>query len=63
MSRQTISLKSRVRYEGLAQIIDRRNDLEKLPNPFWYTVGHVLRRNFRKAIRGRRGLNPTPKGR
>jgi hypothetical protein len=47
----------------LAQIIDRRNDLEKLPNPFWYTVGHVLRRNFRKAIRGRRGLNPTPKGR
>ena len=49
MSRQTISLKSRVRYEGLAQIFDRRADLEELPNPIWYTVGHVLRKKFRKA--------------
>jgi hypothetical protein len=62
MSRQTISLKSRVRYEGLAHITDRRADLEVLPNPIWYTVGHVLRRNFRKVLRGRRGANTTPKG-
>jgi hypothetical protein len=62
MSRQTISLKSRVRYEGLGQIFDRRADLEKLPNPIWYTVVPVLRRNFSKILKGRRGANPTPKG-
>lgn len=63
MSRRTISLKSRVRYEGRAQTFDRRTDLEELPNPVWYTVGQVFRRNFHTIIRGRRGANPTPKGR
>ena len=54
MSRQSISLKSRVRYEGLARMIDRRPtkgaDLEKLPNPIWYTIGQVLRSKFRKPV-------------
>jgi hypothetical protein len=53
MSRRTISLKSRVRYEGRAQTFDRRAtvgaDLEKLPSPLWRTVGHILRSKFRKA--------------
>jgi hypothetical protein len=53
MRRQTISLKSRVRYEGLAHTIDRRPnkgaDLEELPNPIWRTVGLVLRSKFKKA--------------
>jgi hypothetical protein len=66
MSRRNISLKSRVRYEGRAQIFDRRPtqgaDLEKMPNPIWYTVGQVLRKNFRKIVRGRKGGNPTPNG-
>ncbi len=52
MSRCVISLKSRVRYEGRAQIFDRRPtigaDLEKLPNPVWHTVGLALRGKFRK---------------
>ena len=56
MRRQTISLKSRVRYEGLAQMIDRRPtkgaDLEELPNPIWRTVGLVLRSKFRKSAQG-----------
>jgi hypothetical protein len=62
MSRRTISLKSRVRYEGRAQIFDRRSDLEQLPDRIWYTVGQVLRRNFRKMVRGRKGGNTPPKG-
>jgi hypothetical protein len=53
MRRLTISLKSRVRYEGLAQMIDRRPnkgaDLEELPNPIWRTVGLVLRSKFKKS--------------
>jgi hypothetical protein len=52
MSRQTISLKSRVRYEGRATTIDRRAtkgaDLEKLPDPLWYTISQTLRSKFRK---------------
>jgi hypothetical protein len=48
MSRQTISLKSRVRYEGRVRTFDRRGDLEKLPNPLWRTVSQVLHANFRK---------------
>jgi hypothetical protein len=60
MSRQTISLKSRVRYEGLGMIIDRRSDLEVLPNPIWYTVGHVLRRNYRNVLRSRSKTKPKP---
>jgi hypothetical protein len=54
MSRQSISLKSRVRYEGRVRTFDRRAtkgaDLEKLPDPLWYTVGQVLRSKFRKPI-------------
>jgi hypothetical protein len=54
MSRQTISLKSRVRYEGRVRTFDRRPnkgaDLEKIPNPIWFTVGQVLRSKFRKPI-------------
>ncbi|MCE0498884.1 MAG: hypothetical protein LV481_13160 [Methylacidiphilales bacterium] len=47
-----ISLKSRVRYEGRAQVFDRRAkvgaDLEKLPNPVWRMVGFPLRGKLRK---------------
>ena len=54
MSRHTISLKTRVRYEGRAQIIDRRAtkgaDLEKLPNPLWYMIGQSLRSKFLKPV-------------
>ena len=54
MSRHTISLRSRVRYEGRVQVIDRRAtkgaDLEKLPNPVWHTVGQVLRNKFGKPL-------------
>jgi len=53
MSRQTLSLKFRVRYEGRAQTFDRRPtigaDLEKLPDPVWRTVGLVLRSKFRDS--------------
>ena len=56
MSRRSISLKSRVRYDGRVKTFDRRPqqgaDLERLPNPIWYTVGQVLRSNFRKPILG-----------
>ena len=59
MSRQTVSLKSRVRYEGRVRTFDRRAtkgaDLEKLPNPLWHTVSQVLRSKFRKPI-----LAPDP---
>jgi hypothetical protein len=41
-------------------IIDRRSDLEVLPNPIWYTVGHVLRRNYRKVFRAQGGTHPKP---
>ncbi len=55
MSRLTIPLKSRVRYEGRAQIFDRRAkvgaDLEKLPDHVWRTVGQVLRSQFRERRR------------
>ena len=57
MSRHTISLRSRVRYEGRVQIFDRRAtkgaDLEKLPNPVWYIVGQVLRYKFGKPLLGK----------
>jgi hypothetical protein len=56
MSRQTISLKCRVRYEGRAQTIDRRADLEKLPDPVWHTMSQVLPRNFRKITRANTAL-------
>ncbi|MCE0482635.1 MAG: hypothetical protein LV479_00170 [Methylacidiphilales bacterium] len=54
MSRTIISLKARIRYEGKAQIIDRRPtkgaDLEKLPDPVWRTVGLVLRTKVRELL-------------
>jgi hypothetical protein len=49
MRSRTISLKSRVRYEGRAQIIDRRQDLETLPDPIWRTVGLILGTKFKAA--------------
>jgi hypothetical protein len=62
MSRHTVSLKSRVRYEGRVRTFDRRAtqgaDLEKLPNPLWYTVGQVLRSNFRKPILADKTIKP-----
>ena len=64
MSRQTISLKSRMRYEGRIQTFDRRAtrdaDLEKLPNPLWYTLGQVLRSKVRKPILGDDTPKPPP---
>jgi len=43
MSRNIISLKARVRYEGRAKMFDRRAtvgaDLEKLPDPIWLMAG------------------------
>ena len=54
MSRHTISLKSRVRYEGRVRTFDRRAtrgaDIEKIPNPLWHTVSQILRSKFRKPI-------------
>lgn len=59
MSRFAMTLKSRVRYEGLARTTDRRPnqgaDFEKLPDPIWYIMGQVLRSKFRKPILGRKG--------
>lgn len=56
MSRRTISLKSRIRYERRAQIFDRRamqdTALEKIPDPIWRTVGIVLRTRMRDAAKG-----------
>jgi hypothetical protein len=56
MSRHTISLKSRVRYEGRVRTFDRRAtkgaDLEKIPNPVWRTVGRILRSKFPKPAPG-----------
>ncbi len=51
-----IPLKTRVRYEGRAQTFDRRAsaDLERLPEPLWYTVGQVLRSKFRKPVLGKK---------
>jgi hypothetical protein len=64
MSRQTISLKSRVRYEGLVRTFDRRAardaDFEKLPNPIRHTVGQVLRSKFRKPVPGNNANKPKP---
>jgi hypothetical protein len=53
MRRRIISLKTRVRYEGRAQVFDRRAtvgaDLEKLPNPIWNVVSFALLSKFRKS--------------
>jgi hypothetical protein len=65
MSRHTLSLKSRVRYEGRVRTFDRRAtrgaDVEKLPNPIWYTVGQVLRSKFRKPVLGNDANKPASK--
>jgi hypothetical protein len=45
MSRQHISLKSRVRYEGRVHVVDRRapgDANEKIPNPIWRLVNRAL---------------------
>ena len=67
MSRQTIPLKSRVRYEGRVRTFDRRAtrdaDLEQLPNRLWYTVGQILRSKFRKPILGDKPAKPSSKAR
>ena len=59
MSHYPISLKSRVRYEGRVRTFDRRAtrgaDLEKMPDPVWYTIRQVLRSKFRKPILGKKG--------
>jgi len=56
MSRSTISLKSRVRYEGRVQTFDRRSKedaaLEKIPDPIWRMVNVVLRTRMRDASKG-----------
>jgi hypothetical protein len=53
-----LPLRTRVRYEGRATMIDRRPtqgaDLDKFPNKIWYTVSQVLRANFRRITRKRR---------
>ena len=55
MSHHSISLKTRVRYEGRAQIFDRRAtkgaDLEKLPNPLWYMIGQALHGKYKPAVK------------
>ena len=64
MSRQTVSLKSRVRYEGRVRTFDRRTtqdtDLEKLPDHIWHTVGQVLRSKFRNPVLGNSANKPKP---
>ena len=64
MSPRSISLKSRVRYEGRVRTFDRRAtkgaDLEKLPDPLWYTVGQVLRSKFRKPTLAVGPAKPLP---
>lgn len=51
MARQHIPLKARVRYDGSAQIIDRRavrdTELEKVPDPIYRMVSAALKK-FRK---------------
>jgi hypothetical protein len=55
MSRRSIPLAARVRYEGRVQTFDRRAkrgaDLEKLPNPVWRMVSLTLRTHFRKIAK------------
>jgi hypothetical protein len=52
-------MKSRVRYEGRAQVFDRRAtvgaDLEKLPDPVWHMVSCALRGKFQKFARSSGG--------
>jgi hypothetical protein len=64
MSRQHISLKSRVRYEGRVKIVDRRSardaELERLPDPIWRRVNLVLRAKFNKP--GVTGSGPRTPG-
>ena len=63
MSRQFISLKTRVRYEGRVRTFDRRAphdaDLEKLPDPLWYKVTQVLRSKFPQPLPGQAAAKGT----
>jgi hypothetical protein len=65
MSRRFVSLKTRVRYDGLVQTIDNRSkqavDFEKMPNPIWHIIGQVLRGKFRKPGLGRRARKTKAK--
>ena len=64
MSRQSIPLKARVRYDGRVRTFDRRpnqGDFEKIPNPIWYTIGQVLRSKFRKPVLNGRSAKSSPK--
>jgi hypothetical protein len=67
MSRRSIPLAARVRYEGRAQIFDRRAkigaDLEKLPDPVWRTISHTLRTHFQKAAPGQVVRQPATEDR
>jgi len=56
-----IPLKFRVRFEGRVTTFDRRANLEKLPNPLWYTVGQVLRSKFRKPLLSDKAIKPSSK--
>ena len=60
MSHQSLSLKSRVRYEGLARTVDRRAtkgaDLEKIPDPIWRIVTLTLRSKLRETKMGGPGV-------
>ena len=66
MSRHTISLKSRVRYEGRVRTFDRRAtrdaDLEKPPDPLCHTVARMLRSKFRKAVLANGAGKPSSDG-
>jgi hypothetical protein len=67
MNHQTISLKSRVRYEGRVRTFDRRAtkgaDLEKLPDPVWYGVARTLRSKLRKPLSAGKGIRTLPAAR
>ena len=64
MNKQNLSLKTRVRYEGRAQIFDRRAkidaDMEKIPDPIWHTVGLVLRTQLRRSANGVGNKSASP---
>jgi hypothetical protein len=61
MSRQHISLKCRVRYEGRVRVLDRRapeDAIDKIPNPIWRLVNRALR----AAKIGKPKKGPKPSG-
>ena len=52
MSREMITLKTRVRYDNRATNLDRRasTDMERLPNPIHYIIGQALRGKFKPTV-------------